>query len=114
MGSWPAASGAETTSSKASAAANETRMRALSTARGFRQTYGVLVRRQGGVWGLFDVALDLPVADGDDAMRVGGDVGFVGDDDDGVTGLMQARKQRHDLDTGLRIEVAGRLVGEQD
>ena len=27
---------------------------------------------------------------------------------------MQPREQRHDLGAGLRIEVAGRLVGEQD
>ncbi len=34
--------------------------------------------------------------------------------DDGVAGLVQAREQGHDLDAGLRIEVTGRFVGEQD
>ena len=28
--------------------------------------------------------------------------------------LVQAREQGHDFDAGLRIEVTGRFVGEQD
>ena len=48
------------------------------------------------------------------AVRERGDVGFVRDQDDGVAGLVQAGEQRHDLGAGLRVEVAGRLVGEQD
>ena len=47
-------------------------------------------------------------------MRVGGDVGFVRDEHDGVARFVQALEERHDLDAGLRVEVAGRLVGEQD
>ena len=47
-------------------------------------------------------------------MRVGGDVGLVGDEDDGVAGGVEALEDGHDLDAGLRVEVAGRLVGEQD
>ena len=54
------------------------------------------------------------VADGDRAMGVGGDVGLVGDEDDGVAGLVETREHAHDFDAGLRVEVAGRLVGEQD
>ena len=47
-------------------------------------------------------------------MRVGGDVGLVRDEDDRVAGLVEPLEQRHDFDAGLRVEVAGRLVGEQD
>ena len=37
-----------------------------------------------------------------------------GDEDDGVAGLMKPLEQRHDLEAGLGLEVAGRLVGQQD
>ena len=43
-----------------------------------------------------------------------GDVGLVGDEHDGVARLVEALEERHDLDAGLRVEVAGGLVGEQD
>ena len=57
---------------------------------------------------------DLTVANRNHAMGVRRNVGFVGDDDDGVAGLVQPGEQRHDLDAGLRVEVAGRFVGEQN
>ena len=72
-----------------------------------RGRYGVLRRA-------LDVFLDLSVADVDDAVRVRRDVGFVRDEDDRVAGLVQLGEQPHDFDAGLRVEVAGRLVGEQD
>ena len=57
---------------------------------------------------------DLAVAHGDDAVGVGGDVGLVGDDDDGDALLAVERHQRlHDLVRGAGVEIAGRLVGEQ-
>ena len=40
------------------------------------------------------VLLDLPVANRDHAVRVGGDVGFVGDEDDGVAAGVQPLEQR--------------------
>ena len=60
------------------------------------------------------VFLDLPVADVNDAVREGGDVGLVRDDDDRIASLMQASEYAHDLGAGLRVEVAGRLVREQE
>src|SRR4051794_27769897 len=60
------------------------------------------------------VLLHLSVADVDRAMRVRGDVGLVRDEDDRVARVVQAREQAHDLDAGFRVEIAGRLVGEQN
>ena len=47
-------------------------------------------------------------------MRVLGDVGLVGDQHDGVAPGVQCVEERHDLDAGLGVEVAGGLVGEDD
>ena len=48
------------------------------------------------------------------SIGVGGDVGFVGDDDDGDALLAIEPHQRfHDFVRGAGIEIAGRLVGEQ-
>src|SRR5436190_13916401 len=63
---------------------------------------------------LLYVLLHLAVADVDDAMRVGGDVGLVRDEDDRVAPRVQPMEHLHDFLAGLRVEVAGRLVGEQD
>ena len=52
----------------------------------------VLVSGEAGVRLLRHIALDLAVADADGAMRVGGDVGLVRDEHDGVAGLVQARR----------------------
>ena len=47
-------------------------------------------------------------------MGVLGDVGLVGDDDDGVAFGLEFIKEGHDLDAGLGVEVAGGLVGQDD
>ncbi len=60
------------------------------------------------------VAEYLAVADVDDAVRVFGDVVLVRDQDNRVALLVQAIEERHDLQAGLRVEVAGRLVGQND
>ena len=49
-----------------------------------------------------------------DAMRVLGDIVFVRDQYDRVALIVQAIEQRHDFDTGLRIKITGRLVGQDD
>ena len=49
-----------------------------------------------------------------DPPGVRGDVVLVGDQDDGLAGRGAARRRRHDLVAGLAVEVAGRLVGEDD
>lgn len=41
------------------------------------------------------------------------DLALVGDQHDGVAGLIEALEERHDLTRGLRVEVARRLIGEQ-
>ena len=60
------------------------------------------------------VLLDLSVANEDDAVRMQRDVVLVRDQDDRVALLVQALEQRHDFVAGRGVEVAGRLVGEQD
>ena len=51
------------------------------------------------------VAMDLAVADGDDAVRVFGDVALVGDEHDGVALLMKAVEQGHDFGVELLVGV---------
>src|SRR5215510_1356194 len=60
------------------------------------------------------VLRDLSVEDRDHAVGVLGDVMFVRHDDDRVAALVQRVEQLHNLLRGLRIEVAGRLVGENN
>src|SRR5204862_7524421 len=48
------------------------------------------------------------------ALGEAGDVQFVRHHDDGDGALIEGLEQRHDLGTGAAVEVAGRLVGEQD
>src|SRR5439155_23990416 len=55
-------------------------------------------------------ALDLD----DPATHLVDDVGVVGDHHHRRTGPVDPVEQPHDLDAGVRVEVAGRLVGEQD
>ena len=58
---------------------------------------------------------DAAVAEGDLAMGVLRDVVLVGDEDDGDALLaVQGLQDFHDLDARPRVEVAGRLVGQQD
>jgi hypothetical protein len=57
---------------------------------------------------------DDAVAHGYDAVGIGGDVGLVGNEDDGDSLLAIERAERfHDLVRGSRIEIAGRLIGEK-
>src|SRR5687768_3027257 len=60
------------------------------------------------------VALDQAVAQAHDAVRVGGDVVLVGDQDDGVALGVQVAEHAHDLGAGGAVQVAGRLVGQDD
>src|SRR3954453_19993616 len=60
------------------------------------------------------VALDLAVSDGDDAVRVHGDIVLVGDEADGVAALVQALEKAHYFVAGGGVESAGGLVGEED
>ena len=57
---------------------------------------------------------DHPVADGNDAVGVLGDVRLVGDENDGVALSVEVVKQTHDFVAGAGVEVAGGLVGEDD
>jgi hypothetical protein len=59
------------------------------------------------------VDFDPAVAYVDDPVRMLRDVSFVGDEDDGIARRVEAVKQRHDLHAGLRVEVPGRLVGQE-
>src|SRR4029077_7361693 len=63
-----------------------------------------------GLAGAF-VFFDFAVAEADHAVCVQCDVSFVGDKNDRVALLMQAREKSHDFFAGLRVEVAGGLVG---
>ena len=47
-------------------------------------------------------------------MGVGCDIELVGDEDDGVTLLLEPIEDAHDFPAGLGIQVARRLVGQQD
>ena len=60
------------------------------------------------------VVLDQAVAHGDDALGVLRDVGLVRDQHDGLAAVVQLLEDAHDLFGRARVEVAGRLVGEED
>ena len=64
--------------------------------------------------GVDGVALDFPVAEADNSPCKAGDVFLVGDDDDGVAAPPDFLEDVHDLDGGFGIQVAGRLVGQDD
>ena len=64
--------------------------------------------------GPFFVAGNQSVADADDATGMPGNIFLVRDDNDGVAFPEKFVKQRHDFRAGLGIEVARRLVGQQD
>ena len=58
------------------------------------------------------VFYDLAVAETDDASGEIGDVVFVCDQDDGDALAVELLQQGHDLDAGVGVEGAGRLVGQ--
>ncbi len=60
------------------------------------------------------VALDLAVADMDHATGVIGDVRLVGNDDNRMSSPMELLKDRHELDPRGVVEIAGRLIGQQN
>src|SRR5580658_195943 len=60
------------------------------------------------------VVLDFAIADADHPMGTRGDIRLVGDEQDGVALFVELGKESHDFLTGLGIEVAGGLVGEED
>ena len=63
---------------------------------------------------LADVAHDATVAHGDHTGRARCDVALVGHEHDGDASLaVQALEQREDLEARARVEVARRLVGEE-
>jgi hypothetical protein len=57
---------------------------------------------------------DLSIADMHHPVRVFGDVHLVRYQDNGVAFGVQAVEQGHDLDPGLRIQVAGGLIRKDD
>ena len=57
---------------------------------------------------------NFPIADADDTVGVIGDVTLVSDQNDRVSFRAKLIEKFHDLDTGLGIEVSGRLVCEND
>ena len=60
------------------------------------------------------VAHHAAVAHDEVALAVAGDVELVGDHDDGDALVVEFLEHAHDLDGGPAVEVAGRLVGEED
>ena len=68
-------------------------------------------RAASGSWRL--VALDQAVDDADRAMGVGGHLGIVRHQDDGDPLGVELLEHPQDFHAGVRIEVAGRLVGQQ-
>jgi hypothetical protein len=69
-----------------------------------------------GVWALAAVSMgvlmvpEMAVSHVDDALRNRSDVGSVGDQDDGVSGLMEATIEREQLTARFGVEVACGLV----
>ena len=57
---------------------------------------------------------DLAVAEVDHAVGAGGGLGVMGDDDEGLPGLVQPSEQVEDRAAGDAVEVAGRLVGQKE
>jgi hypothetical protein len=55
------------------------------------------------------------IANADDALSLGSNIGSVGDDDKrGTMFAIQAEQELHDLLTRFRIQVTGGLIGEDD
>ena len=69
-------------------------------------------RRRAGV--VANVRFDPAVAHAHHPPRPCGDIVFVGDHDDCFAGIVERAEQSHDLVAGVRIEVARRLIGEDD
>jgi hypothetical protein len=64
-------------------------------------------------WPARSSELDQPIADAHHALAILGRLRVVRDEDDGDAPLLvQPLKEFHDLDAGLGVQVAGRLVGQ--
>ena len=63
---------------------------------------------------LGNLRLDPAVPDPHDPPAPGGDVGLVGDDDDGLALAVEVGEEVEDLVAGLGVEVAGGLVGQEE
>src|SRR6516164_1621200 len=93
-----------------SAAANQIVTRARVLPPGLQP--GALMSAAGGLLAIvFD---DLAVFEPDDALAVPRDVGFVRDEHDRLPVRVELVEQREDLGTRLRVEVARRLIGQED
>ena len=57
---------------------------------------------------------ELPISHEDDAGRVARDVDVMSDDDHRLAAFIELAQKRHHVRAGRAIEVAGRLVREQD
>src|SRR5438309_6052631 len=60
------------------------------------------------------VALNYAVSQTNGAAGVTSDIGFMRDHNDRIAALIEILEQRHDFLTGFGIEIAGRLVGQND
>src|SRR5262249_36760474 len=69
---------------------------------------------RGGLSRSLHVLLDLPVPNVDDTVSVSRDVRLVRDEDDRVAALVETPEQPHDFFARLRVEIARRLIGQQD
>src|SRR6266481_5877964 len=78
------------------------------------EIFAVSKREGPGLALLAYVTVNDAVFDVDYAVGVFGDVRLVGDQNYGVALLVQLREQGHDLIAGLRIQVAGGFVGQDD
>ncbi len=75
----------------------------------------MLARLEGGGVGVLRVGEDESVAQGDDAVGVGGEDRVVGDEDEGCAfGLVEVEEELEDSGAVGGVEVAGGLVGEHD
>ena len=60
------------------------------------------------------IACDNSILDVNNAVSVFGDVMLVRDKDNGVAFALQSVKQRHNFQAGLRIQVSGGFVRQND
>src|SRR6476619_6447880 len=56
---------------------------------------------------------DQPIAHNNVSLRIGGDVLLVRDHDDSDAVLVELLEDRHDLDAGSAVEIAGRFICQQ-
>src|SRR6202171_757677 len=75
--------------------------------------HSALITRHSSSVDILPVA-DLAVDDPDAALGAGGDAGVVGDEDDGLAGGGQLFEDPDDVAAGFRVEVAGRLVRQDE